>query len=430
VVPTINSTSEPKFDLPGATLPLAADAGIINFLQHKVPEFLVKLREVVEINSHTLNPSGVRLVGEKHARHFEPLNFTPEWIQDTSQGFGDHLILSKKGNSAITIGLVGHLDTVYTAAEEQKNNFSWREDGPRIYGPGTVDMKGGNLMIWLALATLQNLFPAEFDAVNWVVLYNSREEIRGTKFRDICHDKLAGAAAAFVFEGTYSRENQFKLLTYRKGRAVFRIKVEGKSSHAGPLQKGANAIVQLAHTVGKIHALTDFEKGLTYNVGQIQGGTAINRVPHEAEAMVELRAWNSSDYELGKTAVLALQNDIVVFSRLNNHPCKVQIEIESETQPWSETPANRALFEIWNKVAQSFGWTLISQSQGGLGDANEIGRFVPTLDGLGVDGGHAHCSEHTPDGSKQQEFFYPDSIVPRTAMNVLGLRDFIRQSIQ
>src|SRR5690606_13916905 len=89
---------------------------------------------------------------------------------------GGHLILTRPGMSARRIGLVGHLDTVYTAEEEHANAFTWRQAGDRIYGPGTVDIKGGNVLIWMMLSALRDVAPALFDQVTWVVLFNAAEE--------------------------------------------------------------------------------------------------------------------------------------------------------------------------------------------------------------------------------------------------------------
>jgi glutamate carboxypeptidase len=414
-------------DVAGLPLPdTHSQMDLLQFLQSQVPFFLEKLKEVVIVNSHTLNPAGIKEVGEKHAAWFEPMGFETQWIRDSSKGYGDHLVLRRKGTSHQKILLIGHLDTVYTTEEEKRNDFSWRVEGPRIYGPGTVDMKGGNLLIWLTLHALREKFPEHFNAVTWVVLYNSREEGGGQKFPEICREEAGSdATAALVFEGSHSRGNEAKVLTCRKGGAKFRVVVEGKASHAGPLQKGANAVVQLAHTLTKIHALTDFEKGTTFNVGTVKGGTEVNRVPHHAEAGIDMRAFTFEESERAKDAIMALQDDIVVRSRAGDVPCKVRVELIHEVPCWPETDSNRVLFSIWNEIAKSFGWSLVSSTAGGRSDANHVGSYVPTLDGLGIAGGHAHCSEHRVDGSKQQEFFYPDSIVPRAALNTLGLKTLI-----
>ena len=52
---------------------------------------------------------------------------------------------------------MSHLDTVFPPEEEARNNFRWQPEGDRIFGPGTHDIKGGTVMMWLVLQ--KNLIP-------------------------------------------------------------------------------------------------------------------------------------------------------------------------------------------------------------------------------------------------------------------------------
>ena len=66
------------------------------------------------------------------------------------------------GTGMTELLLVGHLDTVYPNSERSRHNFRWKEDGDRIHVPGTVDIKGGNAMIWLILAAMEEARPELF----------------------------------------------------------------------------------------------------------------------------------------------------------------------------------------------------------------------------------------------------------------------------
>ena len=100
-----------------------------------LPAALDALRQMVAVNSFTLNAAGVNQVGDLTAALFEPLGFTSERPQAIACSaaprppLGRHLILTRPGTSGRRIGLVGHLDTVYTAEEEQANDFTWRVAG-------------------------------------------------------------------------------------------------------------------------------------------------------------------------------------------------------------------------------------------------------------------------------------------------------------
>jgi acetylornithine deacetylase/succinyl-diaminopimelate desuccinylase-like protein len=127
------------------------------------------------------------------------------------------------------IGLTSHLDTVYPPAEERANDFTWRVAGERLYGPGTVDIKGGTLMILMLLEALQHAAPALFEAVTWVVLLNAAEEVLAPDFGDLLRERLAGATLAnLVFEGGKWNGREGQLVVARKGMACYRIEVVGQ----------------------------------------------------------------------------------------------------------------------------------------------------------------------------------------------------------
>ena len=58
--------------------------------------------------------------------------------------------------------------------------------------------------------------------------------------------------------------------------------------HAGnEPEKGRSAILEMAHKIIAIQANNDFEAGLTYNCGVVQGGTVPNAVLEEAKLVVD-----------------------------------------------------------------------------------------------------------------------------------------------
>ncbi|MBE2225342.1 MAG: hypothetical protein IAF02_27650, partial [Anaerolineae bacterium] len=116
-----------------------------DYLTTHLPDYLALLREWVEINSFTANVEGIDMLGQVTAVSFSKLGFKAEQIPPRNSAFGQHLVLTRTGKSGRTIGLVSHLDTVFPRDEEIRNNFAWFEAGERIYGPGTVDIKGGTL---------------------------------------------------------------------------------------------------------------------------------------------------------------------------------------------------------------------------------------------------------------------------------------------
>ncbi len=398
-------------------------AQLQNHLEANLPRYLDLLRQWVEINSFTGNPQGVNRLGDLTAEAFAPLGFQAERVQAKNPEYGKHLVLTRPGSSGRKIGMISHLDTVFPPEEEQANDFHWRVEGDRIYGPGTNDVKGGTLMILMTLEALREFAPQAFDEITWVVLLNAAEERLADDFGELCRERLGNdALAALVFEAGSHIGQTFQLVTRRKGRATYYIHVEGRGAHAGSNHpEGANAIVQLAHTIQRVAALTDYDRELTFNVGTVRGGTVVNRVPHLAEAEVEMRTFDPEVFADGVRQMLALQDQVDVRSMLGNYPCQVQIEVTAQSDPWPENPGTQKLLRLWQEAAQSLDYQVLPEARGGLSDGNALWAHIPTLDGLGPHGLHGHCSERSADGNKDQEFVARSSFVPKAMLNTMAL---------
>lgn len=398
-------------------------AALEQYLNDQLPAALELLREMVGINSFTGNPQGVNRLARFTAESFAPLGFSAEYVPSTNAEFGNHLVLTKPGRSAKSIAMVSHLDTVFPPEEEERNDFHWQSEGDRIYGPGTQDIKGGTAMMWLVLSGLRAHAPKVFEGVTWKLFWNSSEEQYSPDFGDVCRTRFEkGTLGALVFEAEGRLGKESLMVVARKGRATWRVKVEGRASHAGGKHnQGANAIVQLGRTIQRIAALTDYSRELTFNVGTISGGTVLNRVPHEAVAEGEYRAFTPGAYALGKECLLALAGPGDVRSPADKYACQIHIEILTESRPWPRNPATDRLYQFWKKAGEELGMAVNLQERGGLSDGNLIWDAVPTLDGLGPWGDNDHCSERSADGSKVPEYVEVSSFVPKALLNTVAI---------
>ena len=397
-----------------------------NFFDENLNSYLEFLQQLVETNSFTANPEGVNQNAKMIAEAFSGLGFVPESVQSLNPEFGKHLVLTRQGQSDRKIGLITHLDTVFPAEEEIANDFRWRVDGDKIYGPGTNDIKGGTLIILMVLEAIQKFAPEVFDDITWVILANAAEERWSIDFGDLCKDRLGeNALAALVFEGGYYEEDMISLVAARKGMAVYDISVEGKSAHAGNGHlTGANAVVQMAEIIQKVADLTDYDQDLTYNLGVVQGGTVPNRVPHLATARGEMRTFSEEVFKEGVINLLALNQLDPLTSADGEYACKVEVKVILENEPWPRNPETDRLFSIWDGVAKDLGMTIIREERGGLSDGNQLWEHIPTIDGLGPNGRNAHCSEKSPDGSKDQEYATISSFCPKATINTLAILNF------
>ncbi len=406
-----------------------ADPVWLPALESRLAPTLEFLRQMVGVNSFTANKAGVDAVGSLTASGFAGLGFEAERVPHADPACGDHLVLRRPGAGLRTVAMISHLDTVFPPEEEERNGFRWTPEGDRIYGPGTIDIKGGTAMMRLVLEGLRAADPAAFDSVTWTLLWNSSEETLSSHFAEVCRERLdpARTVAALVFEAEGRPRGKPALVVARKGRATFRVTVEGRGAHAGAKHpRGANAITQLARVVDRIAALTDYERQLTFNVGVVSGGLAVNRVPHLATADLEMRAFERGVYRDGMSAVLALAGRGDVTSPVDGHPCQVRIEVLSESPPWPRNEGTDRLYAAWKAAGVELGMEIEPEERGGLSDGNWICGWVPTLDGLGPHGDNDHCSERSADGTKVPEFVYPASFVPKAAVTVAALLRLLR----
>jgi len=415
--------------------PASPHAELRAYLDHNWPVYLDLLHQMVAVNSFTFNPGGVNRLGALTAERFAALGFAAEAVPADNFRYGRHLVLERPGQPAgdgrpaPVVGLISHLDTVFPEAEEQTNDFRFRIAGDRIYGPGTVDIKGGTVMIYMILDGLRQFFPNVFDSVTWRVLLNAAEEVLAPDFGVLARERLDGALAALVFEGGDVKDGRYLLVTARKGMARYHIDVEGRGSHAGAThEKGANAIVQLADVIRAVADLTDYDRALTYNVGTVMGGTVMNRVPHHAAASVEMRAFDPDVFEDGVARMLALSDVCTVRSADDGYPCRVQVKLEGRWRPWPSNEGTLALFAVWSEAATELGFgSAALQARGGLSDGNWLWDLLPTIDGLGPEGDNAHSSEGSADGSKEPEYVLASSFTPKALLNIAAILRLVRK---
>lgn len=395
-----------------------------------VPEALAWLERMVAINSFTANAAGIEELGRLTADCFAPLGFTAQFVESRHPEHGPHLFLNRAaahwaGHATADrkhVVLVTHLDTVFPVEEEIRNAFRWRVEANerRIYGPGTVDNKGGTVLIWLMLKVMQEALPEVFERTHWLIAANAAEEVIGSDFAERTAELAPnGAHAVLVFEGGPRVGHDYHLVTSRKGRAEYRITCTGRAAHAGSTHaEGINAVVELAKVLPAVAALTDYDREVTVNIASIHGGTVLNRVPHEAVVDLEIRAFDPKVMEEVELGLLSLAG-------VTPAGATIAVSCRGHTPGWPGGAETMALFQHWETAARGLGLRAVPVSRGGLSDANYLCGLGPTLDALGPFGANAHCSEWSEDGGKRPEFVADDSFAPKAAMNILALRDLL-----
>src|SRR5215831_17548357 len=108
------------------------------------------LEQLVTLESPSFDKTLVDTLGRFVADQFSRIGGRVEIIP--AERFGDHLVIRFGETSEPPVMLLGHIDTVFPKGEILKRPF--RIEGNRATGPGVFDMKGGILLMWMALRKL------------------------------------------------------------------------------------------------------------------------------------------------------------------------------------------------------------------------------------------------------------------------------------
>jgi glutamate carboxypeptidase len=363
----------------------AVAAEIRGRLEPRRSEMTDLLVELTGIESATDDPAGLSRMAGRLEELFSP--FGPIVRHPIGPGGAAHLVLTVEGAESGPAGLpfaavLGHYDTVWPRGSIERLPARVDSAGT-VTGPGCFDMKGGLVQLYYALAELRGLGRRPRRQVR--VLFNCDEEVRSRTSRGLIQELAAGAAVAYVLESPLPGGG---LKTARKGAAIYRLEIEGRAAHAGiEPEKGASAVVELAHQIHALHALTDRARGTTVNVGVVAGGTRPNVVAARAHAEIDVRTTTMAEADRVDRAIKGLR-PVVPGTRLT--PLA-----DLSRPPMEATEAGRRLFERARGIARGMDIPeLAGGATGGASDANLVAAAgVPTLDGLGPEGGGAHADD-------------------------------------
>jgi glutamate carboxypeptidase len=274
--------------------------------------------------------------------------------------------------------LVGHCDTVWPVGTVRQ--MPVHVAGDTVSGPGVFDMKGGLVQMLYALRAVSELGlrpPAES-----VVVINSDEEIGSPDSTPLIRRLARHAVRAFILEPAFGRTG--KLKTARKASGAFTITIRGRPAHAGVNpEEGASAILEMSYQIQRLFALNDAARGITVNVGTIDGGLRPNVVAAEVRASVDVRVPTRQDAVEIEAAIRAL--------RPVNPSTTIEVEGSIKQAPMEPLPRNQALWRLAQELGRRLGLELEQAAVGGTSDGNTTSQYTATLDGLGAVGDGAHA---------------------------------------
>ena len=367
------------------------------FYGERLPAVLASIKELVDIESPSLNVVGSEAAADWVEARFRATGVEVEVERFRTEGVGDHLIIRAFPGTEKPVLLLGHTDTVHPMGTALENPS--RIENGRFYGCGIFDMKANIVLMAEALQYFHVSGKQPSRPIN--ILLSCDEEVGSMTGRAFVEAEAGKAAECYVFEPSAAG----RVKTGRKGTAVYTIKAHGIPAHAGlEPERGANAIFAIASAIDFAHSLARPELGTTANVCLVSGGTASNVIPEHARCSVDVRF---------KSAAEAERVDSLIRSFAAKDP-RVSIEVDGgiNRPPMERTPDVAALYLRAAAIAGTFGYELGETEVGGASDGNFVAAAgTPVLDGLGISGDGAHTL---------QEYINIDDIVPRAAL-VTGL---------
>ena len=400
-----------------AGLPAGARAQSLNPTERRIAawidahagEAVDLLRRVVDINSGTMNFEGVRQVGAVFRERLDTLGFRTTWIPGDAVGRAGHLFGERTGTRGRRLLLIGHLDTVF----EMDSPFQRFEriDDSTARGPGIIDMKGGDVIIILALQALQSV--GALDGTQIVVAFTGDEEAPGDPLEVTRRELIDVAKRSDVALGFEDGDGDpATVAVNRRGFTGWVLSSKGVPAHSSQIFRedvGSGAIYEVARALSIFHDRLSGEPLLTFNPGVLLGGTTLdfdtvqsrgtafgktNVVAEHAVVTGDLRTISNEQRERAKAMML----EIVAASLPRTSS---SITFRDSYPPMAPTPGNRALLAKLDSISRALGTGEVSASDPQRLGAADVSFASPhvaaSLDGLGLAGRDDHTVNETAD---------------------------------
>ncbi|HKP75928.1 MAG TPA: M20/M25/M40 family metallo-hydrolase, partial [Longimicrobiaceae bacterium] len=338
------------------------------------------------------------------------LGFTTRWIDlpDSLHRAG-HLFAERPGWRGKRLLLIGHLDTVF----EMDSPFQrFVRTGGTASGPGTNDMKGGDVIIVYALRALEAAGALRDRRI--VVAMTGDEENPGRPLsisRRNLIEAGKNADAALEFEGA-SRDSagHETVVTSRRSSITWTLRVAARTGHSSGVfgeGVGSGAIYEAARILETFRTQLR-EPGLTYSAALFLGGTEVgfdsagnrgtafgksNVIPATAIVQGDIRTLTDDQLRRTQERMRA-----IVAAGLPESRARISFDEGYPSMP--PTSGNLEILAVLNGVNQALGYRAADPNdpaRRGAGDISFVAPYVSGIGGLGADGAGSHSDRETID---------------------------------
>lgn len=333
-----------------------------------------QIEKIVSLESPTSDPVACDAVAAFIESELSALGAQLQEIVDLPAGHARPVIASF--GEQPSVALVFHHDTVWPVGSFPEP----RRDGPSWYAPGIFDMKANLIVMLHVLKFWKQQDPNVLAKLRY--MSSPDEEIMGYISRTYMTRAAQGCEWALVYEPPRP-DGSFKW--QRKGLARLTVQFQGIATHTGNhYTEGVSALAAASRWLLEAESLSQPERGLTVNVGILQGGSAVNTRPARAVAQVDVRFDQVDDWHELRPRLQALgQNERFV----------PQLSVEVEVPPLdAKHDGWQLLQQICEALDQPFG---LGKAGGGSDGSNIAQLGVKVMDGMGLAGAGEHAeNEH------------------------------------
>ena len=381
---------------------------IIRSVDRNEESALELLEKSVNINSGTMNFKGVQEVGRLFQSELDKLGFETELTSGEAYGRAGHLVATHQGKPGLKLLLIGHLDTVFELDSPFQSSSMINDTVMKA--PGVGDMKGGDVIIILAMQALKDA--GLLDEMSIKIVMTGDEEKSGSPLELSKKDLVDGAKWADVALGFENGDGKHETIVIaRRGSASWKLEVTGKPAHSSQVftdRVGTGAIYETSRILNEFYSQLSVEENLTFNPGFILGGTSVelkedgtggsasgktNVVAEKALVRGDLRAVSLGQLDRAKEIMKEIVSE--------NYPqtnAKLSFD-EGGYPPLSQTEGSEKLLEFYSNISQDLGYGkvyAVNPRNAGAADISfTSGHVEMAVDGLGLSGADNHTVNET-----------------------------------
>lgn len=390
------------------TVPVSKEDVMVNHVDEEYARAVELLEASVNINSGSMNFAGVKAVAEHLTPELEELGFDVEWLAGARFERAGHLVASR-GDRGPKILLIGHLDTVFPVESDFQHFEIFDEHFAR--GPGTTDMKGGNVIMIQALRAMRAA--GVLDEVSVRIVLTGDEELSGNP-KNLRSAALveAGVWADYAIGFEDGDGNPATAVVARRGSTGWLLTTSGTRAHSSQIfqpEFGDGAIYEAARILNEFRVELSKEPNLTFNPGVILGGTDVahdaagnrgtafgkgNVISSAVTVSGDVRAMSPEQLDFAKQQMQAI---------VEQHLPKTSASITFDDgyPPMAPSEGNYALLKMFNEVSRDLGFgevAAVNPRNAGAADISFVASEVEmAMDGVGLMGSGGHTLDEVAD---------------------------------